>query len=94
MTHSMPADLSRRGFATLVASAAAVGAVPASLWPAVSRAAEPQLIPKLRIFIPANEGGGWDQTGRALGAAMVASGAVGDVVYENLGGKERGYQIQ
>ena len=51
------------------------------------RAAEPQLTAKLRIVIPANEGGGWDQTGRALGAAMLASGAVGDVVYENIGGK-------
>ncbi|MFT4265969.1 MAG: tripartite tricarboxylate transporter substrate-binding protein [Xenophilus sp.] len=44
-------------------------------------------IPRLRIFIPANEGGGWDQTGRALGAAMVASGAASEVMYENLGGK-------
>ena len=31
----------------------------------------PALLGKLRIVIPANEGGGWDQTSRALGAAMV-----------------------
>ena len=47
----------------------------------------PALLGKLRIVIPANEGGGWDQTSRALGAAMVASGAVGQVSYENIGGK-------
>jgi putative tricarboxylic transport membrane protein len=45
------------------------------------------VLPKLRIVIPANEGGGWDQTGRALGAAMVAAGAVGQIEYENIGGK-------
>lgn len=44
-------------------------------------------LPQVRIFIPANEGGGWDQTGRALGAALVDSGAAAQVVYENLGGK-------
>lgn len=41
----------------------------------------------LRIVIPANPGGGWDQTGRALGAALLASGAADQVEYENLGGK-------
>ncbi len=44
-------------------------------------------IPKLRIFIPANAGGGWDLTGRTLGEALVASGQVGSVEYENKGGK-------
>ncbi len=41
----------------------------------------------LRIVIPANAGGGWDQTGRALGAALVGVGAVERVEYENVGGK-------
>ncbi|WP_280812215.1 Bug family tripartite tricarboxylate transporter substrate binding protein [Variovorax boronicumulans] len=67
---------------------AAAGAGQAALlWPRSAGAAESQLVAKLRIVIPANEGGGWDQTGRALGAALLASGAVGDVVYENIGGK-------
>eukprot|EP01032_Pedospumella_encystans_P026051 gene26051-29426_t len=35
------------------------------------RAAEPQLTAKLRIVIPANEGGGWDQTARSLQAVML-----------------------
>ncbi|MGU3625874.1 tripartite tricarboxylate transporter substrate binding protein [Comamonas sp. C24C] len=42
---------------------------------------------QLRIVIPANPGGGWDQTGRALGAALVGSGMVDKVIYENIGGK-------
>ena len=83
MPHSAPVGLSRRSLAAWMAA----GLVPAALWPRMSFAAEPQLAPKLRIVIPANEGGGWDQTGRALGAAMVAAGAVGEVSYENIGGK-------
>nr|WP_228529930.1 tripartite tricarboxylate transporter substrate-binding protein [Diaphorobacter caeni] len=47
----------------------------------------PRLGEKLHIVIPANPGGGWDQTGRALGAALVDSGVVGQVSYENIGGK-------
>ena len=44
-------------------------------------------LPELRIFIPANAGGGWDQTGRALGAALQATRLVDKVQYENVGGK-------
>lgn len=47
----------------------------------------PKLTTTLRIVIPANPGGGWDQTGRALGAALTAIGAADQVVYENIGGK-------
>ena len=42
---------------------------------------------QLRIVIPATPGGGWDQTGRALGAALISSGTVDKIVYENIGGK-------
>ena len=52
-----------------------------------SLAKAPRLAAKLRIVIPANPGGGWDQTGRALGAALVAVGAAEQVEYENIGGK-------
>nr|WP_162583549.1 tripartite tricarboxylate transporter substrate-binding protein [Variovorax sp. PBS-H4] len=62
------------------ASVLAQAAKPAPSAPAAA-------IPRLRIVIPANEGGGWDQTGRALGAAMTAAGAVAQVEYENIGGK-------
>jgi len=39
----------------------------------------------LKMMIPANPGGGWDSTGRALGKALQESG-VGSVQYENKGG--------
>jgi len=89
MSRSSTAGLSRRNFSAWMAGGvAAAGAGQAALlWPRSAGAAEPQLVSKLRIVIPANEGGGWDQTGRALGAALLASGAAGDVVYENIGGK-------
>lgn len=73
---------------------AAWGGLTGSAWsqtgkPAVaakSRAAV-KLAPRLRIVIPANAGGGWDQTGRALGAALVAAGVTDEIDYENKGGK-------
>ena len=40
----------------------------------------------LKMMIPANPGGGWDGTGRALGKAMQDAGAVSTVQYENKGG--------
>lgn len=46
-----------------------------------------RLAQRLRIVIPANPGGGWDQTGRALGEALLAAGVAEDVVFENRGGK-------
>lgn len=60
-------------------------AKPAPAAPAKGKAAK--LAPKLRIVIPANAGGGWDQTGRALGAALVGAGATDEIEYENKGGK-------
>ena len=47
------------------------------------RAAEP---PVLKLLIPANPGGGWDLTGRALGEALVSSGQAASMSYENRGG--------
>jgi len=40
----------------------------------------------LRILVPANPGGGWDQTGRALAQALQSSGAVKSVQIDNRGG--------
>jgi putative tricarboxylic transport membrane protein len=40
----------------------------------------------LKMMIPANPGGGWDSTGRALGKAMQDAGVVGSVSYDNKGG--------
>jgi putative tricarboxylic transport membrane protein len=40
----------------------------------------------IKMMIPANPGGGWDTTGRALGKAMLESGAASTVSYDNKGG--------
>jgi putative tricarboxylic transport membrane protein len=40
----------------------------------------------LKILVPANPGGGWDQTGRALAQAMQSAGVVKTVRIENRGG--------
>ena len=40
----------------------------------------------IKMMIPANPGGGWDTTGRALGKAMQDSGAASTVTFENKGG--------
>jgi len=60
---------------TLTAVAAVGGLVP---W---ARAAV-----NLKMMIPANPGGGWDTTGRALGKAIQESGAAATVSYDNKGG--------
>jgi putative tricarboxylic transport membrane protein len=58
--------------------------------PAFALAAAPtaaSALAKLKIYIPAGAGGGWDQTGRGIGAAMQASNLVREIEYENKGGK-------
>ena len=40
----------------------------------------------IKMMIPANPGGGWDSTGRALGKALQDSGVASSVAYENKGG--------
>lgn len=80
--------LSRRQGLTMLASAGLGMAFPAlSQVNAPKSSITTPLARKLRIFIPANAGGGWDQTGRALGSALVASGATSEVEYINQGGK-------
>lgn len=45
-----------------------------------------QAQPRLKMMIPANPGGGWDQTGRHLAAAMQSAKLVSSVQFENKGG--------
>jgi putative tricarboxylic transport membrane protein len=40
----------------------------------------------VKMMIPANPGGGWDATGRALGKALQDAGAAASVSYDNKGG--------
>ncbi|HEY9238413.1 MAG TPA: tripartite tricarboxylate transporter substrate binding protein, partial [Burkholderiaceae bacterium] len=55
---------------------AAASALPLPAWAAAN----------LKMMIPANPGGGWDTTGRALGKALMDSGAASTVSYDNKGG--------
>jgi len=48
--------------------------------------ASAQSISTMKMMIPANPGGGWDQTGRALAAAMQSAKVVQSVQFENKGG--------
>ena len=54
----------------------------AALWCAESVQAQPSL----KMMIPANPGGGWDQTGRNLASAMQSAKLVSSVQFDNKGG--------
>ncbi|WP_431051545.1 Bug family tripartite tricarboxylate transporter substrate binding protein [Roseateles sp. L2-2] len=62
--------------AAAFAALGATGALPLSAQAAAA----------LKILVPANPGGGWDITGRALGKALQDAGAAGAVTFENKGG--------
>ncbi|KAI3594272.1 Tripartite tricarboxylate transporter TctC family [Cupriavidus sp. U2] len=72
----MPRALARftHVFVASAALAAAVVAAPA------------YAVDNLKVMIGANPGGGFDQTGRSLGAAMVAAGTAKSASYDNKGG--------
>lgn len=73
--------MDRRNFTRASLAALAVSQLP------FTTAALAQALGTIKMMIPANPGGGWDQTGRALGAAIQAAGLAGKVSYENKGGK-------
>ena len=66
----------RDTFLRSLAALAAAGTLPL---PAAAAA-------NLKMMIPANPGGGWDTTGRALGKALQDSGVASSVNFENKGG--------
>ena len=70
-----PLHLSRRVLAAAMAAGALAVALPAQ--------AE---IKKLEIIAPANPGGGWDQTARAMQKALQSEGLASGVEVENIGG--------
>jgi putative tricarboxylic transport membrane protein len=51
------------------------------------------LLEDVHFLIPAGPGGGWDGTARGVGEAMVKSGLITDVSYENLSGGGGGRAI-
>jgi len=70
--HAMRRDT----FLKSMLAAAAAGTLPLSAFAAAS----------LKMMIPANPGGGWDGTGRALGKALIEAKAADTVQYDNKGG--------
>jgi putative tricarboxylic transport membrane protein len=66
----------RDHFLKTLAALAATGA-----WPLAAQANA-----NLKMMIPANPGGGWDTTGRALGKALQEAAVAASVQYENKGG--------
>ena len=52
----------------------------------VATAAVAAAQPTVKMMIPANPGGGWDQTGRSLAAAMQSAKLVSSVQFDNKGG--------
>ena len=67
----------RDTFLKSLAALAATGALPTA-WA--------QAGANLKMLIPANPGGGWDTTGRALGKAMLDAKQAATVTYDNKGG--------
>ncbi len=66
----------RDTFLKSLAALAAAGVLPQTAWASAN----------IKMMIPANPGGGWDGTGRALGEALREAGVAGSVNFENKGG--------
>jgi putative tricarboxylic transport membrane protein len=66
----------RDTFLKSMAALAAAGALPLPAFAAAN----------VKMMIPANPGGGWDGTGRALGKALLEAKVADTVQYENKGG--------
>ena len=68
--------MSRDTFLKSLVALAAAGALPLTA----------QAAGNIKMMIPANPGGGWDTTGRALGKAIMDAQAADTVQYDNKGG--------
>jgi putative tricarboxylic transport membrane protein len=66
----------RDTFLKSLAAMAAASALPSIAWANAN----------IKMMIPANPGGGWDSTGRALGKALQDAGVASSVNFENKGG--------
>ena len=66
----------RDAFLKSMAALAVAGSLPLSARASVA----------VKMMLPANPGGGWDTTGRALGKALQDAGVASSVTYENKGG--------
>jgi putative tricarboxylic transport membrane protein len=71
--------MKRSEFLRAIAALGAAGSL--SALPRMALAAQ-----NIKMMIPANPGGGWDTTGRALGKAMIDGKLADSVTYDNKGG--------
>ncbi|WP_298720262.1 tripartite tricarboxylate transporter substrate-binding protein [uncultured Ferrovibrio sp.] len=62
------------------------GSAALSLPMAFGRSAQAQAIDTLKLFVPANPGGGWDQTARSMEQALKAAGLIKGAQVTNVGG--------
>jgi putative tricarboxylic transport membrane protein len=70
----------RRLFLQVAGAAMATG----TAWPSLAQTKP--LFDNINMFVPAAPGGGWDGTARAIERAAKASGLVGNMQFENVGG--------
>jgi putative tricarboxylic transport membrane protein len=78
----MPLAISRRQFVTTsmaFGAGSALGTLPAL-------PARAQAIDNLKLFVPANPGGGWDQTARSIEQALKTGGLIKGAQVTNVGG--------
>lgn len=68
---------------TLLTSSLALGAAGAMGLPFPAQA---QALDSLKFFVPANPGGGWDQTARSMEAALKSAGLIKSAQVTNMGG--------
>lgn len=80
----------RKAGLILFAAAAAVTLASCSSTPTGSEAGaapdDAQEVSSVQIIVPADPGGGWDQTGRALAQLFTSEGILGDAPVTNIGG--------
>ncbi|WP_374467357.1 Bug family tripartite tricarboxylate transporter substrate binding protein [Ferrovibrio sp.] len=62
------------------------GAAAFSLLPALSMPAQAQAVDTLKLFVPANPGGGWDQTARSIELALQQANLIKGAQVTNVGG--------
>lgn len=62
------------------------GAAAVSLLPGLSMPARAQAVDTLKLFVPANPGGGWDQTARSMEQALKQASLIKGAQVTNVGG--------
>jgi putative tricarboxylic transport membrane protein len=81
-----PIDNDHEGDTVKILSRGLLRAAVVSMMGLAAAAAAQAQSPTLKFMIPANPGGGWDQTGRSLATAMQSAKLISGAQFENKGG--------